>query len=147
MSPVARAVRRGVGAAAVSLRFKTLPALLEYACETYDRRNALSYPDPATGWRTLSHAELREHVRRPALGLVDLGVERGDSVGLIAPSSPWWLVVDLAIQATGAVTGPLFKRISVESFTHEVNDSGACATFSWATPRRSRWLSSTPARA
>ncbi len=103
--------------------FRTLPELLLHTARTWSRMDALNYPE-GDGWVSLSHRQLMERVRDLALGLVDLGVRRGESVGLIAPSSPWWIAVDLAIQAAGAVSVPLFKRISVESFTHEVRDSG-----------------------
>lgn len=89
----------------------------------YSLDNALNFPSQGR-WIPLSHRELRRTVEHLALGLVEEGVERGDKMGLIAPSSPLWIAVDLAAQCIGAVTVPLFKRISVESFTHEVHDSG-----------------------
>ncbi len=103
--------------------FSTLPELFSYAISTYGLQDALSYPRGGD-WITYSHARLSEIVRRLALGLRDLGIGRGESVGLIAPSSPLWLMVDLAIQIAGGVTVPIFTRISVESFTHEIRDSG-----------------------
>jgi len=105
------------------LPFTTLPGLLQYAASTYDRPDALSYPREG-GWVTWSHAEIMSSVRRLALGLREMGIERGESVGVIAPSSPPWLVVDLAIQSAGGVTVPIFKRISVQSLLHEIRDSG-----------------------
>jgi long-chain acyl-CoA synthetase len=102
---------------------QTLPGLLRHVTATYQRDNALNYPH-AGGWISYSHARFAESVRRLTLGLVDLGIEKGESVGLLAPSSPPWLVVDLAIQAAGGVTVPLFTKISVESFVHEIKDSG-----------------------
>jgi len=105
------------------LAFATLPALLLHATSRYSLANALNYPDGGR-WIPLSHAELRSTVEHLCLGLREEGVKPGDRIGLIAPSSPLWVAVDMAIQCAGAVTVPLFKRISVESFTHEVKDSG-----------------------
>jgi long-chain acyl-CoA synthetase len=103
--------------------FETLPALFRYAVSRYHCEDALSWPQ-GDGWVSWSHAELERRVKGLALGLRGQGVRRGEAVGLIAPSSPLWIVVDLAIQAAGAVTVPIFKRISDESFLHEVRDSG-----------------------
>ena len=103
--------------------FTTIPGLLLHATSRYSRSNALNFPDGGR-WLPLSHAELRSAVEHLSLGLLEEGVKKGDRVGLIAPSSPLWVAVDMAIQCAGAVTVPLFKRISVESFTHEVRDSG-----------------------
>ena len=103
--------------------FETVPALLLHATSRYSLTNALNFPSGGQ-WVSLSHRELRRTVEHLSLGLLEEGVGKGDRVGLIAPSSPWWVAVDFAIQCIGAVTVPLFKRISVESFTHEVRDSG-----------------------
>lgn len=110
-------------ASARSLPFSTLPGLLTYAAAEYDRPDALSFPQES-GWLTWSHGELMRMVRCLSLGLRDMGIQRGESVGIIAPSSPPWLAVDLAIQAAGGVTVPIFKRISVQSLLHEIRDSG-----------------------
>ncbi len=106
-----------------STAFETVPALFLHAISHYSKENALNFPS-GKQWIPLSHGELRRTVEHLALGLVEEGVGPGDRVGLIAPSSPLWMAVDLAVQCIGAVTVPLFKRISVESFVHEVRDSG-----------------------
>ena len=103
--------------------FDTIPGLLLHATSRYSRTNALNYPR-AGQWISLSHGELRRQVEHLCLGLLEEGLGRGDRVGLIAPSSPLWVVVDLAVQCAGAISVPLFKRISAESFAHEVQDSG-----------------------
>jgi long-chain acyl-CoA synthetase len=105
------------------VEFATLPGLFLHATSRYSLANALNYPD-GKQWISLSHAGLRSIVEHLCLGLREEGVRPGDRIGLIAPSSPLWVAVDMAIQCAGAVTVPLFKRISVESFTHEVRDSG-----------------------
>jgi long-chain acyl-CoA synthetase len=109
------------GASAQS--FETIPALLLHATSRYSLTNALNFPSGGR-WVSLSHQELRRTTEHLSLGLLEEGVGKGDRVGLIAPSSPWWVAIDFAIQCVGAITVPLFKRISVESFTHEVVDSG-----------------------
>lgn len=104
-------------------RFRTLPQLLLYIAATYDKELQFAYPRGGE-WLTYSTQDLFERVRNLALGLVDRGVRRGDTVGLIAQSSPDWVMIDLAIQIAGGVTVPIFNRISRESFVHEVKDSG-----------------------
>lgn len=53
-----------------------------------------------------SYAELLEGVRIFASGLLELGVTRGDKVGLIADNRKEWLVSDLAILGLGAADVP-----------------------------------------
>jgi len=116
-------VRRAQSTDGDSLDFETLPSLLNYAVSTYDNPNALNY-HASHGWTAYSHRELFDRVRKLALGLVDRGVKRGQTIGLVAPSSPEWLIADLAIQIAGAITVPVFNKISPESFKHEIVDSG-----------------------
>jgi len=54
-------------------------------------------------WRTMEQA-----VREIAAGLVSLGIERGDRVAIFAATSPEWVELDLAIQAAGGVTIPIY---------------------------------------
>lgn len=103
--------------------FETLPGLLEHTARLYGGRNALNYPRTGS-WITYTYEEFRERVKRLALGLIDAGVKPGETVGVIAPSSPEWLIIDLAIQVAQGVTVPIFNKISPESFSHEVKDSG-----------------------
>jgi long-chain acyl-CoA synthetase len=106
-----------------ALAFKTLPELFLQATASYRRKDALNWPQ-AGGWVSLSHAELRQKVKRIALGLVAWGLGKGESVGVIAQSSPYWVMMDYAIQIAQGVSVPLFKRISPQSLVHEVQDSG-----------------------
>ncbi|MFW5694274.1 MAG: AMP-dependent synthetase/ligase [Alkalispirochaeta sp.] len=103
---------------------QTLPVFILDAFRQSPRADFLNYPEPDGGWRHVSTAEALESIRNLALGLADLGVARGERVGLISPPSPEWVIADLAIQSIGAVTVPIFKKISPESFRHEVSDSG-----------------------
>ncbi len=62
-----------------------------------------------------------------ALGLVDLGVEPGDRVCILAGTRPEWSYVDMAITATGAVVVPIYPTNSPEECHWVISDSGACA--------------------
>jgi long-chain acyl-CoA synthetase len=59
-------------------------------------------------WVSLSLDDSLTLVRRLACGLHEQGVQPGDRVAIMGPSSPYWLLFDLAIMAAGAVTVPLF---------------------------------------
>jgi len=54
-------------------------------------------------WRTMEQT-----VREIAAGLVSVGIERGDRVAIFAATSPEWVELDLAIQAAGGVTIPIY---------------------------------------
>lgn len=74
-------------------------------------------------WHSLSTQEFLESVKNLALGLHELGLQRGDRVGILAYSSPQWAISDLAILVAGGVAVPLFANISDENFVYEVKQT------------------------
>ncbi len=91
--------------------FSTLPELFEFIVSTYASGTFLN-KRVGNAWKSLSVEDFGKSVRRLALGLSDLGIRWGESVALLAQSSPEWLIVDLAIMIAGGVTVPIFKRSS-----------------------------------
>jgi long-chain acyl-CoA synthetase len=59
-------------------------------------------------WQPFSWREFLEHSRNVALGLMSLGFQRGENIGLITDNRPEWLFSVLGAQAAGAVTVNLF---------------------------------------
>ena len=96
----------------------TLPDLLAGLLNRTPCSAALSWRE-AGYWRRLATEEVAREVRRCALGLVKLGVKNGDCVGLLAPSSPTWLIADLAIMSIGAISVPLFPNLSLDHLIYE----------------------------
>ncbi|MFW5688178.1 MAG: AMP-dependent synthetase/ligase [Spirochaetota bacterium] len=100
----------------------SLPELFLETTGDHDRLTMFNHPH-RDGWISYTGREVRARVAALAHGIRSLGVERGATVGLIAPPSPDWIMIDLAIQIAGGVTVPIFKKISPESFVHEIDDS------------------------
>lgn len=78
-------------------------------------------------WVKTSAEEFVRRVRHIALGLVDLGIQRGDRVALISENRPEWSIADLAILSAGAVTVPIYTTQSVDQVEYILKDSGARA--------------------
>jgi long-chain acyl-CoA synthetase len=57
---------------------------------------------------------MQRHVVAVASGLVESGVKVGDHVILMSENRLEWLYCDLAIQATGAITVPIYPNVSSE---------------------------------
>ena len=73
----------------------------------------------------LSSRELFERIRDVSLGLVALGVRRGDRVAIVSESRPEWLIADLAILAAGGVTVPIYPTLSAAQARYILDDAGA----------------------
>ncbi|MCA1834652.1 MAG: long-chain fatty acid--CoA ligase [Actinomycetota bacterium] len=59
-------------------------------------------------WMPITWKEYERDVRRVAGGLRSLGVDRGDKVAILSLNRPEWHVADIAIEALGGVTVPIY---------------------------------------
>jgi len=96
-----------------------------------------NFPDdrPAFGWKiqgkwqTYSGQQCSTTIKQLAAGLHSLGIRSGDRVGLMAQSSPFWLMADLALSSQGAVSVPLFANISPTNFEAEICEAELTVLF------------------
>jgi long-chain acyl-CoA synthetase len=110
------------GRSPMSDSFRTLPGLLKHVEAKF--RNPVALGSKKDGaWTGVSTQEMGETVRRLSGGLVELGLKPGDKVGLVADPSPYWIMMDLAILGTGAISVPMFSNISHENLSFEIQDS------------------------
>jgi long-chain acyl-CoA synthetase len=59
-------------------------------------------------WQAYNWEEYLNYTKRVSLGLLSLGLKRGENVGLILDNHPEWLFAELGVQAVGGITIPLF---------------------------------------
>jgi long-chain acyl-CoA synthetase len=58
-----------------------------------------------------------------SIALSKIGIGKGIGVGIIAPSSPKWFIVDIATQICGGYVVPLFSNISSKYFEFQIKDA------------------------
>jgi len=78
-------------------------------------------------WHDVSYAQLETIVQEVGLGLVDLGIEPGERVCILANTRPEWSYADLGATAAGAVVVPIYQTNSPEECLWVISDSGAVA--------------------
>jgi long-chain acyl-CoA synthetase len=98
---------------AVAASNRTIARAAADAAERHRDRLAVRYQRDGE-WREKTFAEVSEIVEEIALGLVGLGVEPGDRVGLLANTRPEWTFSSLAISRAGAVVVPIYPTNSPE---------------------------------
>lgn len=76
-------------------------------------------------YQDISYDELGDRVKHLCLGLIELGVQKGDRVALLSENRPEWAITDLAILAAGGVNVPMFSTLTPPQVEHIVRDSGA----------------------
>lgn len=74
-------------------------------------------------WDHFSSERLRNETKALALALRDYGFKAGESIGIIAPSSTYWLIADIATQINHGTVVPLFPNISSENFSFQCDDA------------------------
>src|SRR4051812_42447130 len=107
---------------------KTIADLLPLAVEKYGDAPAQRFKD-GDEWRDVSYAQLGEAVREVALGLVDLGIEPGDKVSILANTRPEWTHACFGILTAGATLVTIYQTNSPEECEYVLGHSDSRAVF------------------
>jgi long-chain acyl-CoA synthetase len=99
-------------AAESSTHSKTVADLAPLAAERHADLPAVTYKDASGEWVSRTYREVGDIVRRLALGLIELGIEKGDKVSILANTRPEWTYFDFAALRVGAVVVPIYQTNS-----------------------------------
>jgi long-chain acyl-CoA synthetase len=102
----------------------TLADLLPRAARLYGAAPAIRFKQDGR-WVSRSFDEVRETVRSLALGLIDLGVGKGDKVSILANTRPEWTYADFAALSIGAIVVPIYQTNSPEECQYVLENSDA----------------------
>ena len=102
--------------------FKTYSELFLHISNNYDNEYFLNYLSNGK-YTNISTSDFKNKVICLSLALKDMGIKRGDTVGIFAKSSPFWLIFDFAIHEVGAISVPIFANISTTNLNFEIKDS------------------------
>ncbi|MGA9875382.1 MAG: long-chain fatty acid--CoA ligase [Solirubrobacteraceae bacterium] len=104
----------------------TVAELITRAAAEHADHPAVRYKHDGA-WQDVSYKQLAGIVEEIGLGLIDLGVEAGERVCILANTRPEWSYADMAITSTGAVVVPIYQTNSPEECLWVISDSGATA--------------------
>ena len=76
-----------------------------------------------TNWEGVSTKDFLDHVMSISKGLIALGVQVGDNVGIVSKTRYEWNVMDIAIQQIGAIVVPFYPNISESDYEYIFNDA------------------------
>ncbi|HST55155.1 MAG TPA: long-chain fatty acid--CoA ligase [Solirubrobacteraceae bacterium] len=110
--------------AASSQGSRTIADLIPRAASQHADRPAVRYKQDGA-WQDITYAEVGEIVQEIGLGLIDLGVDPGERVCILAGTRPEWSYVDAAISMAGAVVVPIYPTNSPEECLWVISDSDA----------------------
>ncbi len=103
--------------------FDTFPKLLERNAERYGDRKVAMREKEFGIWQAFTWKEYRDHVKYFSLGLVSLGIARGDKVAIIGDNRPEWVWAEVAAQAAGAVPLGLYQDSTLKEVSYIIDHS------------------------
>ncbi len=74
-------------------------------------------------WQEYTWAECLAHVRDFCLGLVSMGLQRGEKVSIIGDNDPEYYWAELAVQAAGGTSIGIFTDANPQELTYVLKDS------------------------
>ncbi len=87
-------------------------------------------------WRKYSSREVKDTVSAWSAGLLNMGIDGGDmseesrsKVAVISKNRPEWIMLDLAVQQTGAVLTPVYPTINATELEFIFKDAGVKIVF------------------
>jgi long-chain acyl-CoA synthetase len=107
---------------------KTIADLLPLAVKKYGDKAAQRYK-VGDEWVDASYAELGEAVKEVALGLVELGIQPGDKVSILAHTRPEWTHACFGILTAGGTLVTIYQTNSPEECQYVLEHSDSVAIF------------------
>jgi long-chain acyl-CoA synthetase len=76
-------------------------------------------------WLSYTWNDFLEHARLIGLGLLSLGLKRGEVVSILSEDNKEWIYADLGIQCVGGIASGVYTTDSANQLKYLVNDSGS----------------------
>jgi len=101
---------------------KTLLDLLNEIDGFSENENFLNYLEDDK-WVSITKSEFILKVQYLTFALIDMGITKGTTCAIISKSSPWWIIVNFAINLAGGISIPIFSNIASKNLIYELKDS------------------------
>ena len=100
----------------------TTPKLFRQRCQTLGNRTA--HREKSFGiWRSHSWDDYFSRAKHLGLGLVSLGLKRGEVVSILSEDNKEWMYTDLGVQCVGGICSGVYTTDSASQLEYLVNNS------------------------
>ena len=106
----------------------TFPKMLRLNAREHGQEIALREKDLGL-WRVFTWNDYQDRVRDFALGMIELGLGRGDVIGVIGDNRPDWVAAEIATHAIGAMSLGLYRDVLDEEAAYLLNYGEARLVF------------------
>src|SRR5687767_14788921 len=117
-----------VAAAQASTGSRTMADLLPLAAARGGTAPALRHK-LGDEWREVSYGELGQIAREVTLGLIDLGIAKGERVAILAHTRPEWTYANFGILGSGATSVSVYQTNSPDECHYVLEHSESRAVF------------------
>ena len=100
----------------------TLVKLFRQRCQELETKVAHREKDYGI-WLSYTWNDFHEHARLIGLGLVALGLKRGEVVSILSEDNKEWIYTDLGVQSVGGISSGVYTTDSAKQLSYLVNDS------------------------
>ena len=107
---------------------KTIADLLPLAAKRYGDAPALRHK-VGEEWRDISYSDFGQTAKEVALGLIDLGLEPGDKISILAHTRPEWSYACFGILTAGGTLVTIYQTNSPEECQYVLQHSDSRAVF------------------
>ena len=95
--------------------------ILDNYLDKYPNQDAALACKREGAWLKFSIQEYVKQTNSISYGMLKLGIEPGDKVGIVSSNRPEWNMLDFAIMQIGAVSIPIYSTISQDDYRHILN--------------------------
>ena len=103
---------------------ETLLTYFQNHIKEHPNRVALRHKDYGI-WHDVTWEQYGEKVRQVAMGLISLGLRKGECVSIIGENRPEWVYSDFGIMSAGGITAGVYTTNAAEQCGYIVQNSGS----------------------
>ena len=104
---------------------RNLVDLFEDTVTKWGERNAIGTKNPQTkAYEWISYQKLAERINHVRSAIHQLGINKGDAVGVIIGNSVEWYALENASHGLGAIFVPMYEKELMKTWQYIVRDSG-----------------------
>jgi len=124
---------------AMSAAINIVPKLFKANCKKFGNKIAMRHKNYGL-WDEITWLEYYKNAEALASGLLELGVGKGDFVGILGENCPEWLYIDMATQMLGGTTVGIYTTNAWEQVQYVVDHAGCKILFAENEEQVDKWL-------
>lgn len=110
------------------MEIKRLFDTLDYQLENMPLQDALA-SKVNNQWHSYSTRDIKNISSDLSLGLLDIGLKKGDQIAIASFNRPEWVFADFAISQIGAIEVPMYPNSTAEDYAFIIKDAGVKLVF------------------